>query len=283
MVRTARLDLENFFYHIICRGQRKNPIFFSKKDKQVFSGLVNSLLSETDMELYAYALMVNHVHLLIYRRTRSLADFMRRLNTRYAIYFNKKYGTTGHVFQDRYRSHIVLNVQYLKDVVKYIHLNPVKAKMSRDAKTFPYSSAAFYEGLKEQNIPRIKKLPCLSNNRAYKNVMEKSQDVIPYFMGAVGSESEFKHIDKRKRGRERSKYREKRAEDASIIRIIKETSRESGIDIEDISNSKWKRGSSDKRMKLVKKLSEKGLRNSDIARALNCDKSLISKILCRKK
>ncbi|MCD6579074.1 transposase, partial [bacterium] len=121
MPRRARIDLKNYWYHVISRGQRKNPLFFSEEDMLQYIKILIELLNKFDIILGAFCLMRNHVHLLLFRRNDSLYQFMHLLNTRYALYFNKKYKLVGHVFQGRYVSKIVLDARYLNYLVYYIN------------------------------------------------------------------------------------------------------------------------------------------------------------------
>ncbi|MDY6787079.1 MAG: transposase, partial [candidate division WOR-3 bacterium] len=128
MTREARHDQKGYFYHIFVRGQRKNPLFFSNDDMGAFVNILKQVLDETDIELHAYCLMRNHFHLLVYRKNTSLAQFMNKLLTRYALYFNNKYDLTGHVYQGRFGSKPIPNEGFnLPRVINYMHYNPVDA------------------------------------------------------------------------------------------------------------------------------------------------------------
>jgi len=107
MSRKARFDKEGYYFHLICRGQRKNPLFFSKRDMQKYIKILNQIQQEYDLEVFAFCLMRNHVHFLVRRNSQGLHKFMQRLNTKYALYFNKKYNVVGYVFQGRYKSVIL--------------------------------------------------------------------------------------------------------------------------------------------------------------------------------
>ena len=187
MARRARIDLKGYYYHVVCRGQRKNPLFFSPEDRQKYFEIINELLMETDIELYAYSLMTNHVHLDIFRNEYPLHKFMSRLNTKYALYFNKKYNLVGHVFQGRYKSFIVLDNSSLVYLIKYIHLNAVRAGIVKNPADYEYSSAKFYEGGKEKNIPCIKKLPILKEKTKYLQFMNSEKVEYPIYKDSIGN------------------------------------------------------------------------------------------------
>ena len=136
-IRSLRFDEPNYFYHITCRGQRKNPLFFSDDDFNAYYSIINNVAQDMDMEIYGYCLMRNHVHLLLRRRENSLEHFFRLVNTRYAMYFNEKYDLVGRVFQGRFKSSTVLDEQYLFYILHYIHNNPVKANLVEHPEDYP--------------------------------------------------------------------------------------------------------------------------------------------------
>ena len=114
-------------YHIIIRGVNKQDIFFDEMDKNKFLNEIIKTKEKFEFEIYAYVLMSNHVHFTICDNNDYISKIMHRLCTTYAIYFNKKYGRVGHVFQDRFKSISVNTEAYLLDLVRYIHNNPQKA------------------------------------------------------------------------------------------------------------------------------------------------------------
>ena len=137
MPRIARIDLEGYWYHVISRGQRKNPLFFSPADMDKYLELLNDLLNRFDHDLGAYCLMRNHPHLMIKRNKIPLSRLIHNLNTQYALYFNDKYNLVGHVFQSRPKCLIILDENYLYNDLFYIHRNPEKAGIVDDLKDYP--------------------------------------------------------------------------------------------------------------------------------------------------
>ena len=127
MPRTARLDIPGVVQHIIVRGVERRPIFMDDRDRLRFADRFSNLLNKTDTECLAWALLSNHFHLLLRRHTTPLPTFMMRLLTSYAVYFNLKYGRVGHLFQNRYKSLVCDEDAYLLELVRYIHLNPLRA------------------------------------------------------------------------------------------------------------------------------------------------------------
>ncbi|GAH20225.1 unnamed protein product [marine sediment metagenome] len=135
-------------YHVIARGNERKDIFLDDEDKSKFIQIIINKKRKNEYTLYAYCLMNNHLHLLLKEGEGNISRVMRRINTAYAYYFNKKYNRVGHVFQDRFRSEPVENDRYLISLIQYIHNNPVKAKIANQPNQYKWSSYLFY--LKEQ-------------------------------------------------------------------------------------------------------------------------------------
>ncbi len=127
MPRSARLDTPGLLQHVIVRGVDRCDIFLDDADRERFLLSFSSLLVDTDTECLAWSLMTNHLHLLLRPRQSCLAPFMRRLLTGYAIYFNLRHKRSGHLFQNRYKSMVCEEDVYLLELVRYIHLNPLRA------------------------------------------------------------------------------------------------------------------------------------------------------------
>jgi len=127
MPRTARIDHPGLLQHVIARGVERRPIFRDDQDRERFLSRLAALLDETGTICYAWVFLENHIHLLLRPETVSLATLMRRLLTGYAVYFNKRHQRSGHLFQNRYKSLVCADDGYLLALVRYIHLNPIKA------------------------------------------------------------------------------------------------------------------------------------------------------------
>jgi len=142
MPRVARLDAAGVLHHVIFRGIERRSIFRSAADKDWFVQRLGQLLQASSTSCYAWALMSNHVHLLLRTGGVSLATVMRRLLTGYAGYFNRRYKRHGQLFQNRYKSIICQEDIYLQELVRYIHLNPLRAgivKTFEKLKEYEYS------------------------------------------------------------------------------------------------------------------------------------------------
>jgi putative transposase len=152
MARKPRVDVEGGLYHVIARGNNRRRIFDAPDDYQKFLCLLEIQKSRLPYFLYAYCLMTNHVHLLIERQTVSISRIMHRVLTGYSQYYNRKYLRSGHLLQGRHKSILCQSERYLAELVRYIHLNPVRAKMVRKPENYPYSSHHAYLGLKAAGI-----------------------------------------------------------------------------------------------------------------------------------
>lgn len=127
-------------YHVIMRGNNKSYIFKSDADKDCFLKILLMIEEEGLIETLAWCLMDNHVHIVLYSDGGNLAIAMKRINTKYAIRYNHKHKQIGHVFQDRFKSDPVETDVYLMQVTRYVHNNPVKAKMVGKPELYKWSS-----------------------------------------------------------------------------------------------------------------------------------------------
>ena len=143
MARIARLKSRSGFYHVISRGVNKQVLFENASDFNKYLTLLKMTLAEYSILCIAYCLMENHVHLLLRDPEGELSRFMHKLHSRYALYFNIKYGRTGHLFQERYKSEPIETDQYLLAAFRYILQNPEKAGIA-PADMYRWNSYADY-------------------------------------------------------------------------------------------------------------------------------------------
>lgn len=141
MPRKARIDAPGALHHIIGRGIEKRPIFKDDTDRDRFLERLSAVLTDTGTPCYGWALIPNHFHLLLKTGTTPIATVMRRLLTGYAVYFNRRHRRHGQLFQNRYKSVLCQEDPYLLELVRYIHLNPLRAKQVEGLaalERFPY-------------------------------------------------------------------------------------------------------------------------------------------------
>ncbi|MFH1991524.1 MAG: transposase [Pseudomonadota bacterium] len=135
MPRKARIDAAGALHHIIVRGIERRKIFYDNTDRDAFVNRLGQVLIETHTDCFAWALIPNHVHLLLRTGLTPIATVMRRLLTGYAVQFNRRHRRHGHVFKNRYKSILCQEDPYLKELVRYIHLNPLRAGLVADYKS----------------------------------------------------------------------------------------------------------------------------------------------------
>lgn len=132
MPRQSRIDIPGLLQHVIFRGVARSDIFLGDDDREDFVRRLSLLLAETETRCYAWALLNNHVHLLLLPTRQPLAPLMLRLLTGYAVTFNLRHNRSGHLFQNRYKSIVCDDEAYLLELVRYIHLNPLRAGAVED-------------------------------------------------------------------------------------------------------------------------------------------------------
>lgn len=132
MPRQPRLDIPGLLQHVIVRGIERRNIFRNNADRRNFVERLSHLLVETGTDCYAWALIPNHFHLLIKPEGCELKHFMRRFLTGYAVNFNKRHRRSGHLFQNRYKSIVCEEDAYLLELLRYIHLNPLRAGLVKN-------------------------------------------------------------------------------------------------------------------------------------------------------
>lgn len=132
MPRQPRLDIPGLLQHVIVRGIERSEIFLDDGDRRRFVDRFDRLLVETETDCYAWALIPNHFHLLLRCNRMELSRFMRRLLTGYAVYFNLRHNRSGHLFQNRYKSIVCEEETYFLELIRYIHLNPLRAGLVSD-------------------------------------------------------------------------------------------------------------------------------------------------------
>jgi len=129
MPRGARLDAPGTLHHVIVRGIERSRIVKDDQDRDNFISRLGGLAKDTGTAIYAWALLSNHAHILLRSGASGLPTLMRRLLSGYATSFNRRHRRYGHLFQNRYKSIVCEEDTYFKELVRYIHLNPLRAKL----------------------------------------------------------------------------------------------------------------------------------------------------------
>ncbi len=162
MPRQARLDAPGLLQHVMARGIERREIFRDDTDRRSFLDRLAVILDETQTQCYDWALIPNHYHLLLRTTLTPLPTVMRSLMTGYAITFNKRHRRAGHLFQNRYKSVVCEEDNYLLELTRYIHLNPLRAELVKDLKDldkYPWSGHSSIIGKCENPLVPKKKEP----------------------------------------------------------------------------------------------------------------------------
>lgn len=151
MARPLRITFDGALYHVMNRGLNRAPVFHTRIDYETFLHTLGQACSCYNVKLYAFCLMPNHYHLLIQTQESNLSRFMRHVDGIYTQRFNRCHKRDGPLFRGRYKSILVQADTYLIHVARYIHLNPLKAKLTEQADHYEWSSHKFY--IKGKGLP----------------------------------------------------------------------------------------------------------------------------------
>jgi len=231
MARRPRVFAPGLLYHVIVRGNQRRKTFVDDRDYRAYLERLARYRRKYDITRYAYCLMPNHAHLLIESSDQPLAKFMQGVQQSYSQYFNLRHRKVGHVFQGRYKAIICEKDEYLLELLRYIHLNPVRAKMVSGPERYRYSGHGVYlEGKPSEVLDPGKVLKLLGGRGAYKRFVldgldeghkeEYYEAEDQRFLGAegFGEKMQEKLEKERKGGRKRP-----------IGMVIKEMAAELGI------------------------------------------------------
>jgi putative transposase len=144
MARRPRVFAAGLLYHVIVRGNQRRKTFRTEDDYQAYLDRLEKYRAKFRVRIYAYCLMPNHVHLLLETGSVPLAKFMQGLQQSYTQYFNRRHRKVGHLFQGRYKAIICDKDKYLLTLVRYIHLNPVRAELAKRPERYAHSGHRSY-------------------------------------------------------------------------------------------------------------------------------------------
>jgi REP-associated tyrosine transposase len=149
MPRKPRLHYPGAVYHVILRGNAKQDIFFDTEDRRRFLVFLHDGIERYRFRLHGYCLMTNHLHLAIQVEEITLSRIMQSLSLRYTKWVNWRQDRIGHLFHGRYKAVAVEADNYLSQLVAYLHLNPVRARMVENPADYPWSSHRAYLALEQ--------------------------------------------------------------------------------------------------------------------------------------
>lgn len=186
MPRQSRRKSHSKVYHCMLRGINKQDIFFEKNDYLEFQNFIRKTKKIYFYQLYSYVLMPNHIHLQIKDENQKLSQIIHDMATSYAMFFNKKYKRVGHLFQDRFQSKNVESVNYMLNLVRYIHQNPLKARIKK-MEQYKWSSYFEYfqkEDVKEENrivdIKEILDMFFIEKGQSEKEFLEFNKKILKF-------------------------------------------------------------------------------------------------------
>ena len=278
---------------MIARGNQKQDVFKDRNDFSKFIEILSRYKGRYHYYLYCYVLMSNHVHLLIETMEIPLSKILQGVNQSYTMYFNKRYKTVGHLFQGRYKAILCDRDEYLVSLIKYIHLNPVRAKVVKTPGEYEWSSYHNYakQSSKGNLIDTDQVLRMFSEDKATARKLYRT------YMGdgiSIKKEDIYRTVDQRILGREEfidkviDKYegeldRERREKEHTLSEIAKGIKEVKGILIEQIRgyNKTGYISSGRKLLCLVAK--EYGYKGKEIAGYIRRDPAVVSIALKERK
>ena len=287
MARPYRLQLEDCLYHIISRGDDRKKVFISSYDYEKFLEYLQLAKDKYKFYLYAYCLMPNHYHLLIETTQPNLSRIMQYINASYTIYYNTKRRRCGHVFQGRYKSIVVEGDSYFLELSRYIHLNPVRAKMITDPSGYKWSSYRGY--IKKKSDEHIDKEYARRyfdmsvkqyQNFVLEGINNQKNPFKDIYVGFILGKTKFikdklKRLKGQIEGREVS-YKKRISGSSDIDSIVRAAAQKYGQKVDDIYKAKRKPLLSKKiALYLSKRLT--GLTNREIGEFFGIGHSAVSK------
>jgi len=186
MPRRSRIDAAGALHHVMVRGIERGKVFRIDEDRNHFLERLGGILEETNTRCYAWALIPNHFHLLLRTGSVPISTVMRRLLTGYAVWFNRRHRRSGHLFQNRFKSILCQEDLYLLELVRYIHLNPIRARLVEDVSglgRFPYSGHTVLLGKRKNTWQDTQLVLGMFGEklgparRAYRSFVEKGIDL----------------------------------------------------------------------------------------------------------
>ena len=288
MPRKPRLEVEGGLYHVFTRGNNRRLIFNDDNDYGRMVKLIEKTKTKLPFYLYTYCLMPNHLHLLMERRIAPISRIMHMLLTAYSKYYNRRNRRVGHLFQGRYRSILCQSDHYLAELVRYIHLNPVRANIARDPAAFRYSSHRAYLGEEETRFVDVdtvlrhfgatKKLARKRYNAFMKAGMKISSREDLYG-GAdkrvIGDEEFVGRIEDRVR--EIHKNKVGKIEPADLERLLEAAANTMSLTAREICSGSKKQKIVLAKESLIIVGREIGASNAELARLLGIDSSSVNK------
>lgn len=282
MPRKPRIHIPYAFYHAILRGNNKQNIFVDEEDRSYLCLKLQEGLSRFSHKIHAFCFMTNHIHLLIQVCAYPLGDIIHHFSSIYARTFNRHYDRIGHLFQGRFKAQLVRDEKYLLDLIRYIHLNPVRANIVTDPADYLWSSHRAHIGKWE--LPWLekslieKKFP---TGAQYQQFIESNKET-PYLIDYEAALTEpvllFEEENPGKIGK-RTERKSKLSSKIGIGEIVTVVCHLLKVDEWVLCSRNQEAGvCRARRICVFLALQAPKVRISEVARALKRDKSVISRI-----
>ena len=321
MPRQARLDIPGALHHIMVRGNNKGEIFKDDQDRTHFLLRLRENIFETHCSVYAWVLMNNHVHILFKSGQKGISTVMRKLLTWYAIYYNHRHRRTGHLFENRYKSILCEEDTYLLALTRYIHLNPIRAKIIttiEDLDCYPWSGHGavigkaacpwmdtqyvleqfgstkqkaikeyrrfIEEGINMGHIPELTGGGLIRSLGGWSQVLStrNRKEKLEYDERILGSGDFVNEVLKETEEKHRRQIKAKRS-GMTITQIIERECTKAKISPEELKNGSRRRKASEVRMAIaLRGVEELGLSSAEIARHLGVATSSITRAIAKK-
>jgi REP element-mobilizing transposase RayT len=180
MARALRIEYPGAVYHIVCRGNNRQNVFKDDRDRTRYLEKLVHYCELKEVRLLCYCLLSNHIHLLLETPEGNLSKMMQPFQTSYTVYFNRRHSRSGHVFEQRYKAFLVDKDNYVLQVSRYIHRNPVEAKLVKRPQDYRWSSyGAYVAGRQVRGVTTAMVLEQLGSKRreqmrSYREYVESS-------------------------------------------------------------------------------------------------------------
>jgi REP element-mobilizing transposase RayT len=273
----SRLTYQGSYHHVISRGIKGEDIFFDDRAKSYFLKALKGKSTNNRIRIFAYCIMDNHYHLILQNSSDKLSDLMRQLNGQYGIYYRKRTGGRGYVFQDRFKSTLIQEDRYLEMVIIYVLLNPVRGGVTEDPWDYKWSSIYDYFNDEDDSFIDNKFVEGLFRKKSVLDnlLVQWSGKDLPIKKTRVGDvlgedkfiEKAMEKFDRRKKKGESRRMRRFEYELDPVKRVIEDFEKEKGVKIEGI-NIKSNEGKSLRNELLVLLKDRSGLTYSEVIQYL---------------
>ncbi|MEJ0088091.1 MAG: transposase [Pseudomonadota bacterium] len=285
MPRAPRIHVPGGFYHITLRGNHREAIFVVESDRLLLNTIVELALATHGARIHAYCWMTNHLHMLVQIGADPLANLIRRIASGYARTFQANRDTTGHLFEKRYHAVLVDTDTYLLELIRYIHLNPVRAKLVPEVSLYRWSSHHAYRGLNvDRWVATDFALQMFSADRAkaikaYRDFVDCDADAVPSPFDAI--QADCPHILGGEGFTARmTQQMQKSATNNTLDLLIAEGCKRHGMRREEVESGRRNARVAQVRAWIASEAITRGLATlTGIARAMNCDPKTIARAL----